>query len=379
VSQVIAAIDWIVTYGRTNGLNVRVINLSYGTNSAQAWQLDPLSYAAQIAMSAGYVMVVAAGNDGTTATELANPAMNPNILAVGAIDYNDSFDSSQWTVADFASRGSALRSPDMVMPGAHIIGLRVDGSFATTYFPGGMVGDRFIRGSGTSQAAALASGMAALLISKAPGAKPKDVKTILMAASTAVNGASHYQGSGVIDIEGILEQADQLAALLKVTSSTTTAWNGVHGTGSVAAARGPVTLTSVEVPLLGDIDIFGRPFASATWAKAAAAKKAWVGSSWMGVPMASYVKSKWSPTVWGHSSWTGARWSALGWVTDEWSSGSLTGARWSTGNWTGDSWAGARWSGARWSGARWSGARWSGARWSNGSWESTNWASAGWD
>jgi serine protease AprX len=242
-----------------------------------------------------------------------------------------------------------------------------------------MVGDRFIRGSGTSQAAALASGMAALLISKAPGAKPKDVKTILMAASTAVNGASHYQGSGVIDIEGILEQADQLAALLKVTSSTTTAWNGVYGTGSVAAARGPVTLTSVEVPLLGDIDIFGRPFAAATWAKAAAAKKAWVGSSWMGVPMASYVKSKWSPTVWGHSSWTGARWSALGWVTDDWSSGSLMGARWSTGNWTGDSWAGARWSGARWSGARWSGARWSGARWSNGSWESTNWASAGWD
>jgi hypothetical protein len=44
------------------------------------------------------------------------------------------------------------------MPGAHIIGLRVDGSFATTYFPGGLVGDRFTRGRGTSQAAARAFG-----------------------------------------------------------------------------------------------------------------------------------------------------------------------------------------------------------------------------
>src|SRR5262249_61245721 len=44
VSQVIAAIDWAVQHRYDNGLDIRVINLSYGTNSLQAYQADPLAY-----------------------------------------------------------------------------------------------------------------------------------------------------------------------------------------------------------------------------------------------------------------------------------------------------------------------------------------------
>ena len=36
VSQVIAAVDWVVQHRYDNGMNIRVINLSYGTNSVQA-------------------------------------------------------------------------------------------------------------------------------------------------------------------------------------------------------------------------------------------------------------------------------------------------------------------------------------------------------
>jgi len=35
VSQVIAAIDWVVQHKNDNGLNIRVLNLSYGTDSVQ--------------------------------------------------------------------------------------------------------------------------------------------------------------------------------------------------------------------------------------------------------------------------------------------------------------------------------------------------------
>ena len=64
VSQVIAAIDWVVQHKDDNGMHIRVLNLSYGTNSNQDSLSDPLSYAAEQAWKAGIVVVVAAGNSG---------------------------------------------------------------------------------------------------------------------------------------------------------------------------------------------------------------------------------------------------------------------------------------------------------------------------
>ena len=49
VSQVIAAIDWIVQHRNSDGLNIRVLNLSFGTDGTQDYQLDPLAYAAEVA------------------------------------------------------------------------------------------------------------------------------------------------------------------------------------------------------------------------------------------------------------------------------------------------------------------------------------------
>jgi len=47
VSQAIAAIDWVTEHGDENGLNVRVINMSFGTDGTQSYLLDPLAYAAE--------------------------------------------------------------------------------------------------------------------------------------------------------------------------------------------------------------------------------------------------------------------------------------------------------------------------------------------
>ncbi|HYL50738.1 MAG TPA: S8 family serine peptidase, partial [Acidimicrobiia bacterium] len=45
VSQVIAAVDWVVQHRNDNSMNTKVINLSYGTVSGLAYSLDPLAYA----------------------------------------------------------------------------------------------------------------------------------------------------------------------------------------------------------------------------------------------------------------------------------------------------------------------------------------------
>src|SRR5579884_1021403 len=76
VSQVVAAIDWVVQHRNDPGLNIRVLNLSYGTESLQAYQVDPLAFAVENAWKHGIVTVVAGG---TTAPPTGHCATRPSI------------------------------------------------------------------------------------------------------------------------------------------------------------------------------------------------------------------------------------------------------------------------------------------------------------
>ena len=110
VSQVIAAIDWVVQHRTDNGLNIRVLNLSYGTNSAQDYTVDPLAFAVEQAWKAGIFVVAAAGNYGLpvsrTRARLADPAVDPHILAVGASEL-DGHDDRRATTRCRPSRADA--------------------------------------------------------------------------------------------------------------------------------------------------------------------------------------------------------------------------------------------------------------------------------
>ena len=77
VSQVLAAIDAVVQYHNYGGVNIRVINLSFGTSSAQSYLLDPLAFAAEVAWKSGIVVVAAAGNNGAAGVGLNDPAYDP--------------------------------------------------------------------------------------------------------------------------------------------------------------------------------------------------------------------------------------------------------------------------------------------------------------
>ena len=79
LSQVVAALDWVVEHPvMPDGTPIRVINLSYGTPSAQAYTADPLAAAADNAWRQGIVVVVCAGNDGTPDGRLTNPPIDPS-------------------------------------------------------------------------------------------------------------------------------------------------------------------------------------------------------------------------------------------------------------------------------------------------------------
>ena len=322
VSQVIAGIDWIVQHKDDGGLHIRVLNLSFGTDSTQAVALDPLAYAADVAWQHGIVVVAAVGNDGSTNTSVADPAIDPNIIAVGAADTAGTPDPSDDQVAAFSSRGNSDRRPDLVAPGVHIVSLRDPGSYLDQAFPNAVRDNRFFRGSGTSQSAAVVSGAVALLLQQRPNLTPDQVKKILRTTADPISTTKRtYAGAGELDV---------LAALARKTPTTLPAPVSLSGTGSLNAARGSGQVTMGGVALTGEQDIFANPFSTSSWAPAAAAGASWSGGSWNG------------------ASWSGASWS---------------GASWSGASWSGASWSGASWSGASWSGASWSDADWLGVRW----------------
>ena len=168
LGNLLAGIDWAARRGDRDGLDVRVLNLAFGAEADGSYVNDPLAYAVERARDEGLVVVISAGNGGHDTDSLDSPAYDPYVVAVGAEDSGDTATLADDGIALFSSRGSATRGPDVVAPGVAILSTRVPGSLLDEAFPAARIGDGF-RGSGTSQAAAVVSGAAALLV----GARPR--------------------------------------------------------------------------------------------------------------------------------------------------------------------------------------------------------------
>ena len=258
--------------------------------------IDPLSYAAERAWKAGIVLVAAAGNTGyqrgVGAPGLANPAYNPYVIAVGGYDTQGTPYKFDDTVGAFSASSNArgARKPDVVAVGAKLQGLRVPNSFIDLNYPQGLLGTRFFRGSGTSEAAAVTSGTVALLLQKYPNMTPDQVKGFLKATATGLYGShSSSRGNGALDLRRL--------SSYRPGTYPAQAFEPATGTGSVELSRGRDHLTKDGVILQGEIDIFGMPFAPGT------AGSSWSGGQWNG--------STWSGSSWSGSSWSGSSWSGF--------------------------------------------------------------------
>ena len=332
VSQVIAGIDWVIQHRNTDGLNIRVLNLSFGTDGVQDYRIDPLAYAVEAAWRKGIVVVVSAGNAGFGSAKLNNPAYDPYVLAIGAQDPKGTGTVIDDTVPSWSSAGDGLRNPDLVAPGASLVSLRVANSAIDVAHPQGRVGNsRFFRGSGTSQSAAVVSGAVALVLSRRPWLGPDQVKALLTRSATALpNASATAQGAGAINLSAAY------ATRTPAESDVAQTWPVATGTGSIDAARGTQRIMDDQGAVLdGERDIFGNAWDGASWTEAL-----WSGRSWQG--------GAWNGTTWTGASWTGSSWA---------------GAEWSGRGWNGRGWNGRGWNGRGWNGRAWSGSSWSSAQW----------------
>jgi len=343
VSQVVAAVDWVVEH-RNDDPNhpIRVLNLSYGTDGTQDYRVDPLTHAVENAWRAGIVVVVSGGNEGFASPKLNNPAYDPYVLTVGAADTQGTVWTRDDTVPDFSSRGDAGRRVDVTAPGRSIVSLRDPGSYLDVAHPGARVGDRYFKGSGTSQAAAVVSGAVALLLQQRPGLAPDQVKSLLRSTAAPMPAADAAgRGAGEIDLA---------AARVTAAPTGTQSWARSSGTGSLELARGTQHVADGDVELTGEQDILA-PWKAGTWARNSTSGSSWVGGRWNG--------TDWTGSCWCASTWSGASWSSVAWAGRSWAGRSWAGRSWAGRSWAGTSWAGTSWAGRSWAGRSWAGSGWS--------------------
>ncbi len=209
-ASVIRGIGWVVRNATT--YDIRVLNLSFAAPPRSYYWQDPLNQAVMKAWQAGIVVVVSAGNAGPLPMTIGVPGNVPYVVTVGAM--TDHFTPSLGgddLLASFSSTGPTYEGfvkPELVAPGGHVMAVMENTSkiaMAHPEFFNGSYGSYF-KMSGTSQAAAVVSGVAALVLSADPDLTPDQVKyRLMLSARPAVgsDGSLAYsvfqQGAGVVD------------------------------------------------------------------------------------------------------------------------------------------------------------------------------------
>jgi serine protease AprX len=200
-----------------------------------------------------------------------------------------------------------------------------------------------VKGSGTSQAAAVVSGLAALVVAARPELTPDQVKRVLTrSAAPLTSGQPGARHSGRARLAAALT-ADPGPARWQVATAS--------GLGSLEASRGgsrvEVVCPGATAPtvLTGELDARCEAWEGSRWTGSR-----WTGDAWTG--------SRWTEEAWTGSRWTGSRWTGGTWTGGSWSGDAWTGSRWTGSRWTADAWTGSRWTGSRWTGSRWTGSRW---------------------
>ena len=271
-SDLIDGLQWILD--NKVAYNIRVVNLSLNSTVAEPYHTSALDAAVEILWFNGITVVVAAGNNGTGEgpVTLYPPANDPFVITVGAAEDKGTSGLSDDTMAFFSAYGTtegSFAKPDLVAPGRHVISALASTSVnAYVNYVLNRVDNNYFRMSGTSMAAAVVSGAAALLLQDEPGLTPDQVKYRLTAtASTTWPGYDAAKaGAGYLD-----------------------AYAAVNGTTTQSANTG-----------------------------LQASQLLWTGSSPITWGSVNWNSVNWNSVNWNSVNWNSVNWNSVNWNSDYW-------------------------------------------------------------
>jgi subtilisin family serine protease len=167
--NILKGLDWAASK------QARIVNMSF------AGPPDPmLSDILSKAHARGMVLIAAVGNAGPRSPPLY-PAADRNVIGVTATDADDK-------LLPQANRGPQVA---VAAPGVQVLEPAPDDGYQVT--------------TGTSVAAAHATGVAALLLARNPGLTPDQVRNLLVRSARVIPGSKRDVGAGVIDALGAVE------------------------------------------------------------------------------------------------------------------------------------------------------------------------------
>ena len=206
-SNVVRGLQWILN--NKDNYNIRVVNLSLNSAAPESYNTSPIDAAVEILWFNKIVVVASSGNEDRGA--LYPPANDPFVITVGATDDRGTKSISDDVVASFSGYGQTtdgIAKPDLVAPGVNIVSdLPRNPSVLAKTHPDNVVDKSFFRLSGTSVAAPMVAGAAALLVQSNPNLTPDQVKYRLLAtANKSWQGyGSDKAGAGYLDISAAVQ------------------------------------------------------------------------------------------------------------------------------------------------------------------------------
>jgi serine protease AprX len=321
---------------------------------------SPVDAAVEFLWTNGIFVVVASGNTGNAPDAVSYPPANdPFVMTIGAIDDKGTDSTSDDVPAGFSSAGvtqDGFTKPELLTPGVNIVSdtdtnsiLYQQGlAFGKVVTPG-----PYLMLSGTSMAAGVMSGVAALVIQKHPGWTPGQLKCSFVTKAHKLSGGnSQFSVPRVGDTFNL----------------STPSCNSDTG---LAPSHGLIGATIV--PLVGAVAyVLSQPDPIA----AAAA----VGID----PVAAnfVTTSPNDPTIAlsiDTVDWSAIKWDAITWESVNWDSINWDSIKWSSIKWDGIAWASIKWDSIKWDSIKWSSIKWSSIKWDSVKWDSIKWDSIKWD